>query len=133
MVNKDFLRQIFSEEKKLLKLKEVSWIKVARYDELSVVNLFPGFKTDPAIMMYLPDRLPKGRLPDRDYLFNIVNTVHPDYMQALVRQASDNRFDAQRNEDDLGVVKVSQEWWDKLMEVPFASSKYFLTSNTLRT
>ena len=30
-------------------------------------------------MTYLPDSLPKGRLPDREYLFNILNTVYPEY------------------------------------------------------
>ena len=56
-----------------------------RYDELSVVRLYPKFKADPEIMAYLPDRLPKGRLPDREYLFNILNTVHPDYAKALIK------------------------------------------------
>ena len=79
MVNKDFLRQVFVEEKKLLPLSDVKWIQMPRYDELSVVNLYPKFKADAEIMAYLPDRLPKGRLPDREYLFNIVNTVHPEY------------------------------------------------------
>ena len=65
MVNKDYLRQIFVEEKQLLLLSEVKWIQMPRYDELSVVNLFPKFKVDPRVMAYLPDRLPKGRLPDR--------------------------------------------------------------------
>ena len=65
MVNKDYLRQIFVEEKQLLLLSEVKWIQMPRYDELSVVNLFPKFKADPRVMAYLPDRLPKGRLPDR--------------------------------------------------------------------
>ena len=44
MVNKDFLREIFAEEKMLLKLSEVKWIKVPRYSELSVLNLYPKFK-----------------------------------------------------------------------------------------
>ena len=133
MINKDFLRQIFSEEKKLFKLSEVSWVKVPRYDELSVIKLWPNFKKDAKITVYLPSSLPKGRLPDRDYLFNIVNSIYPEYMQALIRQASDNRFDVRNKHDDLGVVKVSEEWWKKLMEVPFASCKYFFKSNIIRT
>ena len=94
-----------------------------RYDELSVVRIFPKLKTDPQIMTYLPDRLPKGRLPDREYLFNILNTVYPEYAQALIKKANDNRYDASNREDDAGVVKVSEEWWNKLMQVPYASSK----------
>ena len=119
--------------KRYAMLSDVSMIKVPRYDELSVVKLWPNFKKDAAITVYLPSSLPKGRLPDRDYLFNVVNTVYPDYMQALIRQASDNRFDARKSHDDQGVVKVSEEWWQKLMEVPFASCKYLFFANTIRT
>ena len=126
MVNKDFLRLILAEEKKLFKLSEVSFIQVPRNDELSVTNLYPKFKLDPQIMMYLPDRLPKGRLPDRDYLFNIVNTLYPDYTQALIRQANDNRHRASSRSDDMGIVKVSEEWWQRLIEVPYVSSKYHI-------
>ena len=35
-VNKDFLKQIFTEEKKLLQKRAVTTIEVPRYDELSV-------------------------------------------------------------------------------------------------
>ena len=125
MVNKDFLRQVLVEEKKLLALNQVSWITMPRYDELSVVNLYPKFKNDPKVMIYLPDRLPKGRLPDKEYLFNVIHTFYPEYTQALIRHANDNRHSAQLRSDDAGVVKVSEEWWAKLNSMPYVSSKFF--------
>jgi len=41
MLTKDFLRQILSEEKRLLKVSAVRKINVPRYDEISVKNLLP--------------------------------------------------------------------------------------------
>ncbi len=44
MLNKDFLKQIFIEEKSLLNLNEVKRVNVPLYDELSVVRLWPMMK-----------------------------------------------------------------------------------------
>ena len=41
MVNKDFLKEVFTEEKALLKLNEVKRVNVPLYDELSVVQFWP--------------------------------------------------------------------------------------------
>ena len=79
MLNKDHLRRIFAEEKSLLKLNDVRWINVPRFDELSVENLEKQFKSDAQLQRYLPDKLPKGRMPDRTYYFNVMNTLYPEY------------------------------------------------------
>ena len=79
MLNKDFLRQVLSEDRKQLELNEVRWIEVPTYEELSVKSLYPIFEKDPSMSSYFPDRLPKGRLPDRRYFFNILSTVYPEY------------------------------------------------------
>ena len=41
MINKDFLKEVFIEEKSLLRLDEVKRVNVPLYDELSVVSLWP--------------------------------------------------------------------------------------------
>ena len=40
MFTKDFAKEVFSGRKKLLKLKDVTFIQVKKYDELSVKNLY---------------------------------------------------------------------------------------------
>ncbi len=40
-VNKDFLKQILVNEKKLLQLADVRFVKVPKYEELSVKALYP--------------------------------------------------------------------------------------------
>ena len=41
MMNKDFLKDVFREEKNLLKLNEVKRVNVPLYDELSVITFWP--------------------------------------------------------------------------------------------
>ena len=92
MLNKDFLRQILKDDKSLLKLSDVSPVHMPKYDELSVKNLYAKFKHDKEFMSHFPDHLPQGKLPDRQYFFNILNTLHEDYTQQLLKHAADQRF-----------------------------------------
>ena len=91
-VNKDFLKMVFAGAKQLLKKKDVQKIKVSCYDELSVKALYPQFTKDPAMMQYFPDVYPKGKGPPREYFFNILNTVHPDYLSQIMAHADQQRF-----------------------------------------
>ena len=91
MINKDFLRKILAEEKKLFYLVEVKMVNVPKFDELSVNAIYPKFKNDPVFMAYFPDQLPKGRWPDRTYFYNVMNTIYPDYTRSLVQTANNNR------------------------------------------
>ena len=91
MINKDFLKEVLAEEKDLLELKDVSWINVPLFDELSVINIWPMTKEDEQIKRYFPEKLPKGRVPDREYFFNILNTFQPVYVDQIIRHANDQR------------------------------------------
>ena len=133
MLNKDHLRRIFAEEKSLLKLNEVRYINVPRFDELSVENLENQFKSDAQLQRYLPDKLPKGRMPDRTYYFNVMNTLYPDYMAELIANANGKRYRVSDGEADHGGIKVSDDWWEQLNAVPFLTRKYSNHSNDIRT
>ena len=88
MMNKDFLKEVLTEDKFLLKLDEVSRINVPLYDELSVINIWPMMKEDEKIMLYFPSKMAKGRVPDREYFFNILNTFRPTYLHTLITHAN---------------------------------------------
>ena len=77
MINKDFLKEVLTEDKDLLELKEVRWINVPLFDELSVIKIWPMTKENKQIMKYFPTKMPKNRVPDREYYFNILNTFQP--------------------------------------------------------
>ena len=42
-------------------------------------------------MYYFPSKLPKGRVPDREYFFNIMFTFQTNYLERLIRHANEQR------------------------------------------
>ena len=94
MYNKDFLKAILAGSKKLYKLKDVKFINVPLYDELSVKKFWPIMQKDEEFMKYFPDILPVGRLPDRDYFWNIFNTLNEEYVAKLISHANKVRTEA---------------------------------------
>jgi len=61
MFTKDFAKEVFSGQKKLLKLREVKFVEVKKYEELSVKNLYDKFITLEGMANYFPSKYPKGR------------------------------------------------------------------------
>ena len=45
-------------------------------------------KNNEEFMKFFPSKFPKGRLPDRTYFFNIMNTVMEDYVKEIVMHAN---------------------------------------------
>ena len=67
-----------------MKNRDVKRIEVTRYDELSVKNLYTPFMGLDGVAKYFPDKYPKGRVCDREYMFNIVNTLHEDIVTEMI-------------------------------------------------
>ena len=123
MMNKDFLKEVLTEDKALLRLDQVSRVNVPLYDELSVANIWPMMKIDEKFMMYFPTKMAKNRVPDREYMFNILNTFQPNYLQALIKHANDQRNSVSNDAIAREAIEVSDDWWDALNSVPFISRK----------
>ena len=58
------------------------------YDELFVKELWPDMQGAEEFMKYFPAQFPKGRVPDRTYFFNIMNTLMEDYVQQIIKHAN---------------------------------------------
>ena len=107
----------------LLAIADCKFVTIPHYDELGVRHIFEQFRGDEEVMKYLQDEYPKGRYPDRQYFYTILNTVHPDYVKAMIEHANKARFAADGEAQEERVVNVNQEWFDKLNSMPFISSK----------
>ena len=123
MINKDFLKEVLTEDKDLLELKEVRWINVPLFDELSVIKIWPMTKENKQIMKYFPTKLPKNRVPDREYYFNILNTFQPEYVDQIIRHANNQRNSVSNDAQAREFIEVSDNWWKALNAVPFISCK----------
>ena len=55
MINKDFLKQVFANEKSLLKMSELRAVNVPKFDELSVKYVYPKIKEDPKVHKYFSE------------------------------------------------------------------------------
>ena len=123
MVNKDYLKDILADRKALMKMDEVKFINVPKYDELSVKTVFPMIQKDAKLMMYFPAKMPKGRLPDRDYTFNILNTLRGDYVSNIITHAQKLRNAPVDTDKTFQFIQVSETWQKQLEAIPFISSK----------
>ena len=94
-VNKDFLKQVFNDEKKLKKKKEVDYVHVSHYQELSVKNLWKDMKKDVVFNRYFQDDYPDDKGPCRKYFFDILNTLYPDYLEQIMKHAATQRYTAE--------------------------------------
>ena len=62
-------------------------IYVPKFDELSVKNLYDKLLSLDNMDKYFPDKYSKDKLCDREYMFNVANTLHPGVVQELISHA----------------------------------------------
>jgi hypothetical protein len=107
-------------------MKNIKMVNVPEFDELSVTNLWPHARKDLVFMRYFPDKLPKGRLPSREYFFNVMNTYSEDYLQNLIKHAMEQRHSASGPDQETKSIVCSNEMWEKLNALPHVSGKYLI-------
>ena len=47
-------------------------------------KFWPLLQRDQVFMLYLPDPVPDGRLPEREYFWNVLNTLQTAYVNQLI-------------------------------------------------
>ena len=66
------------------------------------------FKEDKATLMHLPDYLePPHKVPCREYCYNVANSLHDNYFDAVVRAAEEAPIDVKvKNEKNTSLFKL---------------------------
>ena len=98
-------------------------MEVPHYDELSVKNLYPQFKKDPVFMSYFPSTYPVGKGPPREYFFNVLNTLQPEYLSELLTYANKQRMTGEGEARKNETIKISEFWAEELKAMPYLSRK----------
>ena len=109
-INKDFMKEVLIGKKQLLKKSEVKHIAVPHYDELSVKNLWPEVKKDGNFLSYFPSVYPKGKGPPRQYFFDLLNTLMPEYLAQILSHANKERMAADGAKMQSEAIQISQFW-----------------------
>ena len=131
MVNKDFLKALLAGKKQLLPLSGCKMVNVPHFDELSVKNIWPSCTEMPAIMEFFPDSLPKGRLPDREYFWTVLNTLNNEYVSQLIAHATKQRNQAGEGNVEEESIVLTAQMADVLKDAPMISRKYLNLSHTV--
>ena len=122
-ITKDFLRDVFRELKALFKVTEIKHIVVPHYEEISVTAVFETYKNDEALMKYLPEIRAKGKQLDRTFFFNILNTVYPEVLPAIIASSREQRESRLSQGENRESIDIAANWAEELRSVPFHSSK----------
>ena len=107
----------------LMKKADVVPVTVPHYDEISVKALWPGICKDPEFIKYFPEKYPAGRGPPRQYFFDILNTLYPEYLQQVMAHASKQRMAADGDLQKEETIAISQFWEEELKSMPYLSRK----------
>ena len=94
------------------------------YDEISVKNLYGPCLELPGMAEYFPDAYPKSKACSREYFFSILNTLHPEYTQRLIRKSKSCRFSLDAEHVQKEAILIDPQWEEELREFPqFSRSK----------
>lgn len=86
-----FIRNFFKGEKELLKSADVLRFNVPPFEEFSVRSIFEQVREDEDLMRHINYYEDIKELPERDYLFAVIGTLYPDYLQNLIQDANNSR------------------------------------------
>ena len=89
-----FLKDVFANRKRVLKKKQVDYISVPHFQELSVKRLWPDLKDDAEFNIYFNDEFPDEKVPNREFFMNMLNTIYPDYLRSIMAHANKERYAA---------------------------------------
>ena len=123
LINKDFLKQVLADQKQLIKKQDVSYIEVPHYEELAVKNLYPQFAGDDLFTRYFPDEYPAGKGPPREYFFNVLHTLYPEFLQRMLTHAHEQRMTASGQRGQEEAIQISEFWEEQLKAMPYLSRK----------
>ena len=70
-------------------MTEVRFTNIPAYGEIGVKYMYDKAMTLPGVKKYFPDVVPKSRTIDKQYFYNVFNTLYPEDVAALIKHAND--------------------------------------------
>jgi len=99
-------------------------VHVSRYDEISVKSLWPTMSKDKKFMQFFPDNYAEGKSPSRDYFFDLLNTLYPEYLAKIMAHANKERHSATGEGMKKDSINISDSWQEQLKAMPYLSRKF---------
>ena len=94
----------------MIKISEVKHINVPKYPELAIKNIYHLVTENVQASKFFPNSYPEGRHPDRDYTYNILNSLFPDLVGKVVSHAHNQRNAVMEGANHRDEIKCSSQW-----------------------
>lgn len=92
---------------------EVKIVHVPRLEELSAKNLIDQVKQDKEVMLFLPDLRNKQTF-NREFMFNIINTVKPSFFPENIKKALQQRREMAMMRDNK-YISISSDMYNMIV------------------
>ena len=120
--NKTFIQQILTGEKKVFKTAEVRTITMPHFDELSASKISELVRDDASVRLHMKDEWASGKQThSREWFFNVLNTIHPGFLDQLIEHASNTRHGKVQEEQKADTILCTDHWAAELMANPYYS------------
>ena len=96
---------------------------VKKFDEISVKEMYPKLLERNEMKPFFPDKYPKGRQCQKEYFWDIANTIFPEEVSRLIINANAQRFQEVEDDDGNQRIEVSDKWLQLLNAQQFRSQK----------
>ena len=100
---------ILGGEKKLMLKSDINPVDVGNFPELSIKAMYEDFSERPEVKPYMPPKINKGRQVEKEYFWNIVNTLFEDEVDAMVSHAHTQRKSIDQGELEKESITMSHE------------------------
>ena len=109
-ITKDHLKGVLSGKKNFLKMHQVRFCNAPAYDEIGVKALYEKVIKQPDMAQYFPDKFPKGQQCDKQYLYNVWNSMHPEDVQKLFEHANSVRYSLEADKVKEETILITDAW-----------------------
>ena len=123
MISRQFLKQVLTGEKELLKMTDVRFINAPAFDEIGVKALYDEALKMSGMKKYFPDKYAKSRQCDRSYFYNVWNSLYPEEVKEVINYANRQRFTISEEKARDESIVITDDWKKEIAEYPFISKK----------
>ena len=118
----EFLRDALAGRKLVIRNRDIAMVVVPKYKEFNLTSMYQSALSDQDLRQYLPEPVgPKAKPPGRNWLFNVISTVKPDYFETALDECMKSRRDKAMLQDSK-YVEMNESMYNLIMHSKHVST-----------
>ena len=100
---------------------DIKPVDVGNFPELSIKAMYEDFSEREEVKPYMPPKINQGRQVEKEYFWNIVNTLFEDEVDAMVLHAHNQRKSIGEGVLEKELISMSHEMAELMSKFPWVS------------